>query len=58
VQLLNIESHGTEVITKVKKTKSRDTGTEVFKNLGTSLIMGTPEIEEPFVNGGPYYEIT
>ena len=29
-------------------------GKEVFKNLGTSLVMGTPDVEELFAAGGPY----
>jgi hypothetical protein len=53
-KLISGESIGTETITKVKKIKLRDAGTEVFKNLGTSLIMGTPDVEEPFNVGGPY----
>ena len=29
-------------------------GKEVFKNLGTSLVMGTPDVEELFDDCGPY----
>lgn len=45
---------GEKIINNVPSME-KDPGKEAFKNLGTSLLMGTPEIEEPFDDGGPYY---